>query len=109
MRVTCDGALPIHSSAVTIFFGAPLVFSCYPGPEAVSVPARPPSASVRRILERLWGRAGADQVTVAVGAVDTPNRRPVLVLAHRWHGEHRGPAVVGMWPIPHQRRCGVRR
>jgi hypothetical protein len=51
MRVTCDGALPIHSSAATSFFGAALV------PVSTSV-IRPSSSTNANELTRLQGAVG---------------------------------------------------
>ena len=75
---------------------------------------RPTGLSIRpsgSVLERLRRRARADQVAVAVGAVDAAHRRPVLRRRVDALGEGGRRAVVGVVPLAGQRlrRCAARR
>ena len=82
-------------------------------------PADAAAAARRRAPSSRWpsatadvldGRAGADQVAVAVGVVDPGHRRPELVLAHPRRREGRLLARVGALPRGGGHRSrGVRR
>src|SRR5690242_11008662 len=65
-------------------------------PPAAGPPAARPAESV---LVRLERGAGAEDVAVAVDAVDAADRRPVLPLPERGHRERGELARVGALPV----------
>ena len=67
-----------------------------------------PDLRGRSVLERLRRGARADEVAVAVGAVDAAHRRPVLVGRVDADGERGGATVVGVVPLAGERLGRVR-